>query len=952
MGGCQDVGAGQKSGQSLLNLEMSKVSPELPGPPAGGGFHKEKSMRMPMALLLVGLLGPLGVSQPAASAQATRPTAPATRRAETPKGRVDRYGDPLPPGAVARLGAARLLHPSAAKAVAFTADSRQLVTLAGESLWYWRVADGRLVRRVRIGNLRGQSTFLSTDGKIIAVGTLEVFEPGKHGRMSVALRDTAKDGRVGRFSVQAKNPLQRLQGLGRSRDPGEGAKIRRAWEEKRKKIVAGPLNLVFTPDGKKVVTSDMPARLWDVAKGTVIRTFAEKKERALAVGLSRDGKVLATSDKMGLIRLWDVRSGKLVKKFLVAAPGKAAPDKKPDKKKPAAPAPPRIIRLVFSADGEFLACRDTVGILRVWNIAGKKPALVLTIRGPVLAESFLWKGATLVVCQADAIRFWDVTKGRESTEQRVSVPQGCAPGRSVCVSRDGRHLAVTLAGGAQCPGLWDLAGRKRRFSQMPQHRYVAAGTALSGDGRFAFTLAGGLVRKWDGRTGRLIMKFRESKMTGWRDMIRLCPDGKTVVTLSASAGGGRCWDATTGKPRSGVMATRYRHGGMALAPDGRIAAIAESHMRDSRTSITIKLWKVPTGKLLRSFGMPGKNAFRPTFSPDGKLLVCRGDGTGCIAGAETGWKTRTISLGSVFCMMCVPDNRTVMVDDGSVNKPRVHFLNIQNGKRIRTEFTPSTIHGYRLSADGRFLATVGGLGDFKIRLLELISFQPVLKFMPGGGFAADVALSTDGRRAVTAGTDPLVWSLDPWDHTREARPTARDVRKLWADLASKDATKAYRAAWAMVHIGEPVLALLDKELRKAVAAQKPVAKMIPALDDKTWRVRRGASKEIAGLSGAAEPLLRRARDQARSQEVRHRLNAILEEGYTPILPAERRRPVRAVMVLERIGSQAARCVLARAAAGQEGYPLTASAKAALRRLAKGPAATAPASRRGPPVSKP
>ena len=56
----------------------------------------------------------------------------------------DRFGDPLPEGAVARLGTINV-H-LGAKAIAFSADGKSLWTIDDSSVRYWNAATGRLTR--------------------------------------------------------------------------------------------------------------------------------------------------------------------------------------------------------------------------------------------------------------------------------------------------------------------------------------------------------------------------------------------------------------------------------------------------------------------------------------------------------------------------------------------------------------------------------------------------------------------------------------------------------------------------------------------------------------------------------------------------------------------------------------------------------------------------------------
>src|SRR5947209_1930026 len=82
--------------------------------------------------------------------------------AQPPK--LDLGGDPLPPGAYARFGSARLRH--SAKAVAFL-DAKTLVSF-GESIRTWDVATGKMKSEIAATTMRGAiAAAFSGDGKTL-----------------------------------------------------------------------------------------------------------------------------------------------------------------------------------------------------------------------------------------------------------------------------------------------------------------------------------------------------------------------------------------------------------------------------------------------------------------------------------------------------------------------------------------------------------------------------------------------------------------------------------------------------------------------------------------------------------------------------------------------------------------------------------------------------------------
>ena len=79
-------------------------------------------------------------------------------------------------------------------------------------------------------------------------------------------------------------------------------------------------NVVATPDGRTIasVADDMICRLWDAETGQLIRALKGHEEKTphhfpsmlYACAVSADSRYVATGDKVGLVNVWEIESGK------------------------------------------------------------------------------------------------------------------------------------------------------------------------------------------------------------------------------------------------------------------------------------------------------------------------------------------------------------------------------------------------------------------------------------------------------------------------------------------------------------------------------------------------------------------------------------------------------------------------------------------------------------------
>ncbi|VTU01130.1 wd-40 repeat : Predicted protein OS=Laccaria bicolor (strain S238N-H82 / ATCC MYA-4686) GN=LACBIDRAFT_299673 PE=4 SV=1: PD40 [Gemmataceae bacterium] len=235
------------------------------------------------------------------------------------------------------------------------------------------------------------------------------------------------------------------------------------------------------------------------------------------------------------------------------------------------------------------------------------------------------------------------------------------------------------------------------------------------------------------------------------------------------------------------------------------------------------------------------------------------------------------------------------------------------------------------SPDGRRVAAViDGDRDWPregrpgtVRVWETATGTEAFRFDPPGGATA-CAFTPDGTKLVAAHPDT---TFSVWDYRALESLAVRGEGDVWSRLASRDARVGLGAVDALV--ADPgAVSLLRERFRQADAGR--VARLIAELGDEDFATREAAERALAALGERAEKGLSGAAASSPVPEVRVRAARLLGPISGP-LGVARLRAVRAVEAVERVGTPAARDLLAEWA--NEGGPaLATEAAAALARL--------------------
>lgn len=626
-----------------------------------------------MAGAVVGLAAAACVAVAGVGAGALRATADEPEPAEVAAGEVaavaaveaapvapiaaDRYGDPLPDGAVGRLGTTRWRHGSPISFVAFGPGDQTLVTAGQDgTVRLWELATGKEIRRFALPKAPTPvppairppgAPAVVLPPLTPAVTVLPPLAPAA--TPATPVRNVVTG--VGAAAAQADEAKARLEALKSQLevmkallekpqpDKAQLEALKARYEAARAQLEKAQA------DAARVQLE--AARAQAAAAAQIVPPATAGSGSGPVVALTPDGKTLAVANGAA-VQLYDVDSG--------------AERRKID-------APAAVTGMLFSPDGQTLAARGADGGYTLWaadtakertrikpparpNTAGNQVAAFRVGGADAPGMAFSPDSATLAVTATTykgetptgSVKLWDIATGKETLD--IPAPQNGTTVGAVAFSPTGKVLAFAVNNVIHLCNA--ETGQERYQFRAPD---IAASMVFSPDGKqLAVRGRGQQVRVWDAATGKELFVLGtpvQPQATGlagaqvvFAGPITPAPEVRNLAfsqdgqRIAAAAGGTvRVWAATTGKEIPLTDGHQSPLAAVVLSPDGKTAV-------SWGTDRMIQRWDVATGKILNGFVLPTGAV---ALTPDGRIVAFSGpDGTIRLRDTATGKDTLSL----------------------------------------------------------------------------------------------------------------------------------------------------------------------------------------------------------------------------------------------------------------------------------------------------------------------
>ncbi|MFK8185277.1 MAG: caspase family protein [Phormidesmis sp.] len=525
------------------------------------------------------------------------------------------------------------------------------------------------------------------------------------------------------------------------------AAVQNAREQNRLYDHEGGVRAVaYSPNNQYIASgsTDNTIKIWNAKTGQLVKTLPVADQWIYAVAFSPDGQRMVSAGKDKALRIWDVNTGQQVGQDFTGHTGE-------------------VRAVTFSPDGSKLVSGSDDKTIRIWDVNSGKTLAEKTHWGAVWAVAFSPDGNLIASGSTDrTIRLWKAETG-ELIGESIKGHQGSI--FSLAFSTDSTRLVSGSSD--RTLRLWNTKTREQIGESLRGHEDKVYTVKFSPDNRYIISAgADRSIRLWDAKRGRLSGQILDAH----KDLIwslDISPDSNQIAS-GGSDQSVRVWDIQANLPTGQPWISNHERSilSIALSADDKYLVSADEAGK-------INLWDMQSKQQrIVALGAHKGPVYSVVAHPKNQQIVSAGtDGTLRIWDIEKEAEIRQRKGhggAAIYAVAFSPDGNT-LVSGGRDN--HLQLWDATNGEPLGQPLTghSSYVYAVAFSPDGNTF--VSGSRDDKLILWDVKTRQPIQILEGHTDDVWSVIFSPDGEKIASGSKDRtiIIWDSQTGKQLKQLR---------------------------------------------------------------------------------------------------------------------------------------------------------------------------------------
>ena len=500
--------------------------------------------------------------------------------------------------------------------------------------------------------------------------------------------------------------------------------------------------VIFTPDGKNIVSSGSPENSADEVKefsaldGSFVKQLDGNSCTVIAMAFDPDG-LLKLGNLDGNVSVWDLHSGKVRSRINTKCLERRSYEWETS----------------FSTDLKLSAVRSAKQEVTVKNTVNNELVKMITADDYRIYTRFDATGTKLIVSEYGGFELVDLKDGTTKKIEGFFSPQG-----AIDLSHSGQVFAQ--ASGATDRAIKVTETTNARSWFINGHPGLVKTIKYSHDGTvFAFAGNDRNIYLLDSATRKIARVLVEHM--GPAEAVAFSPDDKLLVSMDEN-GNCKVWDRMTGALIKGVKATdNFRDiRRMEFSPDGKVLMIlleGDLQLWDTQTWTlagyirTAEKYESTSGQMTIGYSsVPVSDA---TFASDGKTLITgHYDGTVRHWNFTTGEQLAKLKVGDrIQFLASIPQQNALLVAVEAGKDLSIKEIDSENGREIKRFVGFDLAYMKALSVDQQGKHFAASFISGEVHFWNFDRPSPIRKFDGDNSGNQSIAFSPNGKNMVYGG---------------------------------------------------------------------------------------------------------------------------------------------------------------------------------------------------------